>query len=91
MQGPGSCGSSGRAENKGLKARRSRLEKVILLLLGLALFGSQLHAQDQNSTLSGVVKSASGLPVANARMVIKNTSNSEMKSVIEQQWYLCFH
>lgn len=28
------------------------------------------------------MKSPSGAPVANARMVIKNTSNSEMKSVV---------
>src|SRR5215471_11112238 len=55
-----------------------------LLLFSLTvgvLSCTEIHAQVRDKRLSGIVKSPLGAPVANARVLIKNTSNSEMKSM----------
>src|SRR5207244_8352302 len=42
---------------------------------------SQLQAQPRDRTLSGKVTTASGTPVANARVAIKNSTGSDIRSV----------
>ena len=51
--------------------------RLIIVVLGC----SQVHAQAHDSTLSGTVKSSSGVPVANVNLVIKNSANGEVKTV----------
>jgi hypothetical protein len=66
-------------------AKGWRWESVLALLALSLVIGvlacSQVHAQAHDRTLSGTVKSPSGVPVANARLVIKNTGNNLVKTV----------
>src|SRR5215472_8907048 len=66
---------------------RLRLWRSLLSLLTFCfamgvLGGPQIHAQVRDKTLSGTVRSPSGAPVANARVLLNDTSNGEMKSVV---------
>lgn len=66
---------------------RLRLWRSILSLLifsfAMGVLGwPQIHAQVRDKTLSGTVRSPSGAPVANARVLLKDTSNGDMKSVM---------
>src|SRR5215469_9555024 len=73
------------AESEAGEVRGFRLKSVLsplLLFLGLGGLGcSQLHAQAQDRTLSGTVRSQAGVPVANVRLAIKNTASDEVKTV----------
>src|SRR5207302_10968392 len=56
----------------------------IRLMLGflICILGcSQLQAQPRDRTLSGKVTTPSGTPVANARVVVKNSTGSDIRSV----------
>jgi Carboxypeptidase regulatory-like domain/TonB dependent receptor len=54
---------------------------TLALLIGI-LGGIQVCAQIRDRTLSGKVTSSSGIAVANARLVIKNSTASDTRSVV---------
>ena len=65
-----------------LRLRRwNSFPPLLLFWLAIGVLGSQAHAQVSDRTLSGTVKSSSGAPVANAQVLLKDTSNGETKSV----------
>src|SRR5215469_3779248 len=64
-----------------VKCWRSVRRLLLCFLVLNILSWPQVHAHVGNKTLSGTVKSSSGAPIANARLVIKDTTNNEVKSV----------
>src|SRR5215471_14862194 len=74
-------GHAGQVGHFRMKLWRSMPSLLLFSLTVGVLSCSEIHAQVRDKSLSGTVKSPLGAPVANARVLIKNTSNSEMKSM----------
>ena len=73
---------TGKVRVFGLKKGQQSAPFLAFLAFLIGVLGfPQVHGQVRDGTLSGSVTSSSGDPVANARMVIKNIANNEVRSV----------
>ncbi len=73
---------AGKAQVFPLNWRRKSVSILVSLAFSIGILGRiQVQAQLRDRTLSGRVTSPSGAPVPNARLVLKNTRSSDIRSV----------
>ncbi len=74
----GQASGAGKARVFGLNWRRKSVFILISLAFQIGALGCfQVQAQNRDRSLSGRVTSPSGTPVVNARLVLKNSANSD--------------
>src|SRR6266568_3459385 len=73
---------AGKARVLRLNWRRKSVSIVVCLAFLIGILGRiQVQAQIRDRILSGRVTTPSGAPVAHARLVLKNSTNSDIRSV----------
>ena len=78
----GRLGGTGRSSVPRLNRRAQSVSSFVFLAFLLGILASMpVQAQLQNGTLSVRVTSPAGIPVPNARLVIKNTATNEIRSL----------
>ena len=77
----GRASGAGTARVFRLNWRRKSVFVFALLAFQIGILGFQGQAQIRDGSLSGRVTSQSGTPIANARLVVKNSANSDTRSV----------